>query len=261
MALLEKEMENVADDRAPTSPPGADASTQPMDTQPTLLERASLVAKRRAEGGASPPVCCMQQPAKQNNAKHTTLTMVYAMCVLLVTVRAVRYAAGGHVRTHHGSVTQEMTRNEQCMSHSTQKINITYTLIITGKHGACCAPSASSKLCTHTNHTQTGKGGGDPKAQHEQLTVSDTSSKQLLANTTYAYHLSQFAITTCSCSRVVTAAGGLLGGFWFGARRHPTHARARARARAHRTRTKPNRTEPHRTATLRNAPHRRVAQP
>ena len=182
--------------------------------------------------------------------------MVYAMCVLLVTVCAVRYAAGGHVRTHHGSVTQEMTRNEQCMSHSTQKINITYTLIITGKHGACCAPSASSKLCTHTNHTQTGKGGGDPKAQHEQLTVSDTSSKQLLANTTYAYHLSQFAITTCSCSRVVTAAGGLLGGFWFGARRRSTHTRARARAR---TAPAPNRTEPNRTAPQRFATHRIVA--
>ena len=114
-------MENVAADRAPTSPPGAVDSEQPMAMQPTLLERASIAAKRRAEGGASPPACCIQQPATQCSAKTIALTVVWDMHMLLVTVRAVRNTAGGQVQTHRGSVTQEQTRNKLCMPHSSQK--------------------------------------------------------------------------------------------------------------------------------------------
>ena len=120
-------MEISPADRAPTSPPGAVESEQPMEMQPTLLERASLAAKRRAEGGASPPVCCKQQLATQCSAKTKTLTVVWAMHMLLVTVRAVRNTAGGQVQTHRGSVTQEQMHNKLCMPHSSQKINITCT--------------------------------------------------------------------------------------------------------------------------------------
>ena len=95
-------MEDVSADLALTSPPDADESAQLMETQPTLLERATLAAKRRAAGGTSPLVCCKQQPAKQNTAQLNALTMMCAVCMPLVTVRAVRYAAGGHVQTHHG---------------------------------------------------------------------------------------------------------------------------------------------------------------
>ena len=204
-------MGNVSDDHAPTSPPGAAEHGQPMDTQPTLLERATLAAKRRAEGGSSPPVSCMQQPTKQLHTKITTLTVMYAVCALLVTVRAVRNAAGGQVRTHHGSVTREKTCNELCMSHSSQEINITCTYIRTVLHSACCATSAISKLSIHTKHAQTGKGGASPKAHHDPLTCR----MQLLNSTThhYTYHISHPVIITCGCSRVVTAADGIMGGF------------------------------------------------
>ena len=104
-------MENVPTDRSPTSPPSAVESEQPMDTQPTPLERVARAAKRRAEGGTSPPACCMQQPAAQCSAKINALTVVWAMHMLLVTVSAVRNTAGGQVQTHRGSVTQERTRN------------------------------------------------------------------------------------------------------------------------------------------------------
>ena len=159
MALLKKEMGNVPADRAPTSPPGADESMLPMEKQPTLFERASLAAKRRAEGGASPPVCCRQQPAEHHTAKTRAHTMVCAVCVMLVTVSAVRYAAGGPVRTHHGSVTQEKTCNELCMSHSSHKINFPCTCNITGQHNTCCAPCTNGKLCTRAKNARITQGG------------------------------------------------------------------------------------------------------
>ena len=116
---------------------------------------------------------------------------------------------------------------------------------MTGQHDTGCAPSTSGKLCTHIKHTRMVKGGGGQKKPHNPLTPSD--EVQLLANTTYTYHLTHPVITTRSCSRMVTAAGRELGGFWFGAQHHLTHTRAPHRTR---TFTKPNRTAPHRTARL-----------
>ena len=62
VALLEKEMGNVPADRAPTSPPGADESMQPMEKQPTLLAGArrspqnvarKAALRRRCAAGSS----------------------------------------------------------------------------------------------------------------------------------------------------------------------------------------------------------------
>ena len=117
------------------------------------------------------------------------------MCMPLVTVRAVRYVAGGQVQTHHGSVTQEKTSNEQqCMSHSSQKINISCTCIMTGQHDTCCAPNASGKLCTHIKHARMIKGGGGPKKPHNPLIP--LHEVQLLANTTYSIHITSHTLSS-----------------------------------------------------------------
>ena len=238
-------MGDVADDRAPTSQPGAGESAQPMETQPTPIERASLAAPRRAESDTSPLVCRQEQTAKQLQTKITALTVMYAVCVLLVTVRAVRNVAGGLVQTYHGSVTREKTCYGLCMSHSSQEISIKCTCIRTDMHFICYAASVRSTLGIHVSHTQTGQGGGIVTAQHEPT----AHCMQLLENITYTYHNPHFAIITCSCSRVAAAAGRGLGGFWFGAQHHLTHARARARTAPAPNRTAPHRTAPHRIAT------------
>ena len=102
----------VSIDHATTSPTDNETAEARANVQPPRLERATLVASRRAESGSSPQACCKQQPTKQNNSKGKALTIMGAIKLLLVTVCAVRYVAGGLVQASRGSVTLAKTLDE-----------------------------------------------------------------------------------------------------------------------------------------------------